>query len=126
MGQTLKRSEPDVSDRARHGKAALGPRVASGPKIDYVWTIPADGELVVSPAPEDDHLARIVTDPGICGGRPVIRGTRVRVTDVLGMLAENVTRQEILADFSYLTDDDITAALAYAAEVMDHPVVVTA
>lgn len=55
---------------------------------------------------------RITADPNRCFGKPCIRDTRMRVTDVLGMLAGGATRAEILADFPYLEDADITAALA--------------
>ena len=67
-------------------------------------------------------LERITMEPGKCGGRPCIRGLRVRVTDVLGMLAGGATAQEILKDFPYLEADDIKAALAYAARQSDHTV----
>jgi uncharacterized protein (DUF433 family) len=67
-------------------------------------------------------LERITIEPGKCGGRPCIRGLRVRVTDVLGMLAGGATAQEILKDFPYLEADDIKAALAYAARQSDHAV----
>jgi uncharacterized protein (DUF433 family) len=67
-------------------------------------------------------LERITMDTNKCGGRPCIRGLRVRVTDILGMLAEGVSEQEILADFPYLEPDDIKAALAYAARQSDHAV----
>lgn len=67
-------------------------------------------------------LERITMESGKCGGRPCIRGLRVRVTDVLGMLAEGTTAQEILQDFPYLEADDIKAALAYAARQSDHAV----
>jgi uncharacterized protein (DUF433 family) len=59
-------------------------------------------------------LERITMAPGKCGGRPCIRGLRVRVTDILGMLAESVSHEEILKDFPYLEPDDIKAALAYS------------
>jgi uncharacterized protein (DUF433 family) len=65
---------------------------------------------------------RITVEPGTCGGRPCIRGMRIRVTDVLGMLADGVSHEEILADFPYLETDDIKAALAYAARQADHTV----
>ena len=58
---------------------------------------------------------RITVEPDKCGGRPCIRGLRVRVTDILGMLAEGVPQDEILRDFPYLEPDDIKATLAYAA-----------
>ena len=53
---------------------------------------------------------RITIDPHVCGGRLCIRGLRVRVADVLDMLAGGATRAEILADYPYLEDEDITAA----------------
>ena len=67
-------------------------------------------------------LERITVEPGKCGGRPCIRGMRIRVTDILGMLAEGVPDEEILRDFPYLEPDDIKAALAYAARQSDHAV----
>jgi uncharacterized protein (DUF433 family) len=67
-------------------------------------------------------LERITVEPGKCGGRPCIRGMRIRVTDILGMLAEGVSHDEILKDFPYLEPDDIKAALAYAARQADHAV----
>lgn len=70
-----------------------------------------------------DELLRIPTNPDICGGRPTIRGLRVRVTDILDMPAGGAGRDEILADDPYLKDADITAALAYAARIADHAVV---
>ena len=67
-------------------------------------------------------LERITVEPDKCGGRPCIRGLRIRVTDILGMLAEGVSHDEILRDFPYLEPDDIKAALAYAARQADHAV----
>jgi uncharacterized protein (DUF433 family) len=67
-------------------------------------------------------LNRITVDPEICGGRPCIRGLRVRVKDVLDMLAGGSTRVEILEDYPYLEDEDITAALEFASRAADHPV----
>lgn len=67
-------------------------------------------------------LERITVEPDKCGGRPCIRGLRVRVTDILGMLAGGATDAEILKDFPYLEPDDIKAALAYAARQADHAV----
>jgi uncharacterized protein (DUF433 family) len=70
-----------------------------------------------------DRLARITSDPQICGGRPIIRGMRVRVSDVLDMLAGGATRADILRDFPYLEDEDISAALDYAARASDHTLI---
>jgi uncharacterized protein (DUF433 family) len=69
---------------------------------------------------------RISIDPGVCGGRPVIKGTRVRVTDVLEMLAGGASAAEIAEDFPYVSEDDVRAALAYAAAQADHAVVLAA
>jgi uncharacterized protein (DUF433 family) len=69
---------------------------------------------------------RITIDPEVCGGRPCIRGLRIRVKDILDMLAGGATRQEILADYPYLEDEDITAALEYASRATDHPVIAAA
>jgi uncharacterized protein (DUF433 family) len=65
-------------------------------------------------------VARITIDPNICGGRPCIRGLRIRVFDILGMLAAGATREEILEDYPYLESEDILAALEYAARQTDH------
>lgn len=69
---------------------------------------------------------RIAVDPQVCGGRPVVAGTRVRVSDVLEMLAGGASPAEIAADFPYLSEDDVRAVLAYAAAQADHPVVLAA
>jgi uncharacterized protein (DUF433 family) len=69
-----------------------------------------------------DLLERITVDPDKCGGRPCIRGLRIRVTDILAMLAEGVSHEDVLHDFPYLEADDIKAALAYAARQADHAV----
>jgi uncharacterized protein (DUF433 family) len=69
-----------------------------------------------------NHLDRITTIAGLCGGRPTIRGLRVRVQDVLDLLAAGASRDEILEDYPYLEDADISAALQYASRAIDHPV----
>ena len=65
---------------------------------------------------------RITVDPNQCGGRPCLRGLRIRVKDVLDLLAAGADRAEILADFPLLEAGDITASLEYAARQMDHTV----
>jgi uncharacterized protein (DUF433 family) len=72
------------------------------------------------------RLERITINANQCGGRPCIRGLRIRVKDVLEMLAAGVSEAEILQDYPYLEAEDIRAALAYAAEQTDHPVLQTA
>ncbi len=57
----------------------------------------------------------ITIEPGKRGGKPCIRGMRITVYDVLSYLAAGMTQQEILADFPYLTEEDILASLSYAA-----------
>ena len=70
----------------------------------------------------EDLLGRITVDIGKCGGRPCIRGLRIRVQDVLGMLAEGMEISEIIEDYPYLERADIYAVLAYAARQFDHPI----
>lgn len=70
-----------------------------------------------------NELHRITTKKGLCGGRPTIRGLRIRVQDVLDLLAAGSSRAEILEDYPYLEDADITAALQYAARALDHAVI---
>jgi uncharacterized protein (DUF433 family) len=62
-----------------------------------------------------DLLNRITVEPGKCGGRPCIRGMRIRVEDVLELLAAGQSSAEVLADFPYLEEPDIRACLLYAA-----------
>ncbi len=64
---------------------------------------------------------RITSTPTQCGGRPCIRGMRIRVTDILEMLAEGVGVEEILADFPDLESDDIHACLLFAAQRTEIP-----
>ncbi|MBV9139189.1 MAG: DUF433 domain-containing protein [Hyphomicrobiales bacterium] len=68
------------------------------------------------------EIHRITVDPGQCGGRPCLRSLRIRVRDVLDLLAAGADRAEILEDYPLLEDSDITAALEYAAQQSDHPV----
>ena len=67
------------------------------------------------PVPAVSLLDRITSDPAMCGGRPCVRGMRIRVSDILEMLAQGVTQEEILADFPDLEADDIRASLLLAA-----------
>lgn len=69
---------------------------------------------------------RIVINPEVCGGRPIVAGTRMRVVDVLEMLAAGASEAEIVADFPFLEAADIRAALAYAARAVDHRIVTAA
>jgi uncharacterized protein (DUF433 family) len=68
------------------------------------------------------ELHRITVDPQKCGGRPCIRGLRIRVKDVLDLLAAGASHDEILGDYPLLEAADITAVLEYAARQSDHPI----
>lgn len=63
-----------------------------------------------------DYRERIVVDPEVCFGKPTVRGTRITVGDVLSYLASGMSEDEILADFSQLSREDLRACLAFAAE----------
>lgn len=69
-----------------------------------------------------ERLKRITVEEGKCGGRPCIRGYRIRVTDVLELLASGASVEEILADYPFLEREDIYAAIEYAARKSDHAV----
>ena len=71
------------------------------------------------------QLRRITSDPGKCGGRPCIRGMRIRVTDVLGLLANGLSIKEILEEMPDLEAEDILACLQFAAHKMDAPIITT-
>ena len=63
-----------------------------------------------------DYRERITVEPGKRGGKPCIRGMRITVYDVLGYLASGMSTDDILADFPYLSEEDIRACLQYAAD----------
>ncbi|MBX9772344.1 MAG: DUF433 domain-containing protein [Candidatus Obscuribacterales bacterium] len=72
-----------------------------------------------------DFNKRITINPAQCGGRPCIRGMRIRVTDILDLFASGLSAQEILDEIPDLEMDDLKAALKYAAQRFDHPIVAT-
>lgn len=63
-----------------------------------------------------NYQSIIIMEPGKRGGRPCIRGLRIAVADVLGWLAAGMSHQQILADYPELTEEDIRASLAFAAD----------
>ena len=71
------------------------------------------------------RLNRITVEQGKCGGRPCIRGQRIRVTDILELLGAGASFEEILADYEFLEHEDILAAIDYAAYQTDHVVLQT-
>ncbi len=70
---------------------------------------------------EEPREPRIVSTPGVVGGRPRLHGTRLTVQDILGALAAGDTVDELLEDFPYLTREDFAAVLRYAADHLDQP-----
>ena len=73
-----------------------------------------------------NYAERIVIQPGQRSGRPVVRGLRITVYDVLGWLADGMTAEEIIVDFPELENADIQACLAYAADRERHAVILPA
>jgi uncharacterized protein (DUF433 family) len=71
-------------------------------------------------------IDRITVNSNQCGGKPCIRGMRIRVRDVLDMLANGASQEEILVDYPDLEAEDIRASIAYAARYLDHTVLVAA
>jgi uncharacterized protein (DUF433 family) len=71
-------------------------------------------------------MERITINPEQCGGRPCIRGMRIRVIDVLDLLANGLTPEEVLSELPDLEPDDIKACLQYASRKLNHPVLVAA
>lgn len=69
-------------------------------------------------------LKRITINPKQCGGRPCIRGMRIRVSDVLDLFASGLSAEEILAEMPDLEAEDLKAALIYASRKLNHPVLV--
>jgi len=69
-----------------------------------------------------ERLKRITVEEGKCGGRPCLRGYRIRVSDVLELLAAGASFEEILSDYPFLEREDILAAIEYAAHQTDHVV----
>ena len=67
---------------------------------------------------------RITVNPQQCGGKPCIRGMRIRVADILELYAAGQSSEQILADFPDLEAEDLAGALRYAAREVDHPVLV--
>ena len=81
---------------------------AYSPRIGIMWIM------------DTNLLSRITMEPGKLGGKPCIRGKRIRVTDILDLLAAGASYEEILRDYPFLERDDILAAITYAARQTDH------
>lgn len=83
-------------------------------------TGPDSGRILIPMAPIEE---RITVNPEQCGGRPCIRGMRIRVSDVLELLANGLTREQVLRELPDLEPDDIAACLRLASRRLDHPIV---
>jgi len=92
-------------------------------KIARLNVFKADLESSAQARVEKTRLSRITVDAQICGGRPCIRGMRIRVSDVLDLLAAGNDRAQILTDYPYLEAEDIEAVLEYAAEALNHRII---
>jgi uncharacterized protein (DUF433 family) len=103
-----------------------GRKLRRGSRLRLVSEAEADIAILPKRNTDETLLGRISSDPKICGGRPCIKGTRMRVVDIVEAIAHGATREELLRDFDYLTADDISAALLYAAHAANHRVVQTA
>jgi len=77
---------------------------------------------MVCVAMNTELLQRITMEPEKCGGRPCIRGKRMRVVDILQLLSAGASIEEILEDYSFLEREDVLAAIEYAALQTDHVV----
>src|SRR5689334_592399 len=86
------------------------------PSRQYSVSSTAEGSM------KRERLQRITIEAGKCGGRPCIRGLRIRVTDILELLGAGASFDEILSDYPFLEREDILAALDYAAYQTDHAV----
>jgi uncharacterized protein (DUF433 family) len=69
-------------------------------------------------------MTRITVNPEQCGGRPCVRGMRIRVSDVLDLFAAGLTADQILEELPDLEAEDLQACLSFAARLLDHPILV--
>ena len=69
-------------------------------------------------------MVRIIANPGILGGKPIVEDTRLSVEHILGLLASGMSNQEIIADYPDLTEESIRAVLAYAAKALRNEIVI--
>lgn len=69
-------------------------------------------------------MARIVANPGILGGKPIVEGTRLSVEHILGLLASGMSHEEIIADYPELSEESIRAVLAYAARALENEIII--
>ena len=72
-----------------------------------------------------EHMDRITVNPDQCGGRPCVRGMRIRVSDVLDLLAAGFSAEDVVVELPDLEREDIAACLRFASRRLDHPVLAT-
>lgn len=77
-----------------------------------------------TPQSSSELLKRITIDPAVCGGRPCVRGMRIRVSDVLDLLAAGLSPQQVIEELPDLEPADVQACLAYASRRLNHPTLV--
>lgn len=70
-----------------------------------------------------NHLGRVTVNSEQCGGRPCVRGMRIRVSDVLDLLAAGLSREQVLDELPDLEPEDVEACLRFASQRLDHPVI---
>ncbi len=70
--------------------------------------------------PEEELLKRIVVNPKVMGGKPIVAGTRITVEQVLKLLAQGLTAKDILKDYPHLTKEDIKVVIEYAGKIMEN------
>lgn len=103
----------DVTDCAAYGARIL--------EDIREFALPDEDGLPLPVEPLDHTPAwagRISVNPAVCVGKPVIRGTRLAVEFIIGLLASGLTREDVLRDYDHITDEDITACLAYARDTL--------
>ncbi|MCL4742105.1 MAG: DUF433 domain-containing protein [Phycisphaerales bacterium] len=76
------------------------------------------------PDNSDDLLTRITMDAALCGGRPCVRGMRIRVSDVIDLLAAGLTPAQVVEELPDLEPDDVRACLVFASRRLNHPTLV--
>jgi len=109
----------------------VGPAIQSRPIVGGMTRAPWGAlcltEWPVYPVTEEATVAalaeRITVNPDQCGGRPCVRGLRIRVTDVLDLLASGLSPEQVLDELPDLEPEDIAACLRFASGRLDHPIV---
>ena len=120
MAYSLSVMVTQMETRIGRSRRTVKPRARLCQTVDAFWTYPDRGPLHSQTPPEDELLRRITVDPRIFGGKPVIRGRRLAVEHVLGMLAAGDRPDTILQGYPWLEREDIRACLLYARRLVGH------